>query len=184
MTVAGVGPRLGASSLLVVPAIWVTTELGRTHLFGGFPWVLLGYSQVHVLPVAQLSSLFGLYGVSWLVAMISTALAQSLLVRGPEADARAGHGFGHPDRSRGMGRLACDAAHADGGQQPEHPRGTGPGEYRATRQARSHAAPIDSGTYLTLSREATAGGARLVIWPEAATPFPFGRERQQRRGRA
>ena len=29
------------------PAVWVTTELGRAHLFTGFPWVLLGYSQAH-----------------------------------------------------------------------------------------------------------------------------------------
>ena len=26
-------------------SVWVATELGRTYLFTGFPWVLLGYSQ-------------------------------------------------------------------------------------------------------------------------------------------
>ena len=34
----------------------------RTHLFTGFPWVLLGYSQVTVLPIAQLASLVGVFG--------------------------------------------------------------------------------------------------------------------------
>ena len=59
--------------------VWVATELGRTYLFTGFPWVLLGYSQATVLPVAQLASLFGVYGVSVLVAAVSAALA---IVRG------------------------------------------------------------------------------------------------------
>ena len=42
---------------MAAPLVWVATELGRTHIFGGFPWVLLGYSQATVLPIAQLASL-------------------------------------------------------------------------------------------------------------------------------
>jgi apolipoprotein N-acyltransferase len=42
----------GPAALIASPLVWVATELGRTHLFTGFPWVLLGYSQTSVLPVA------------------------------------------------------------------------------------------------------------------------------------
>jgi apolipoprotein N-acyltransferase len=66
---------LGQRTLMAAPLVWVATELGRTHLFTGFPWVLLGYSQTAVLPIAQLASLFGVYGVSMLVASVSAALA-------------------------------------------------------------------------------------------------------------
>ena len=55
--------------------MWVATELGRTHILTGFPWVLLGYSQAEVLPIAQLASLFGVYGVSALVATTSAVAA-------------------------------------------------------------------------------------------------------------
>ena len=65
----------GAWSLVVAPFVWVATELGRTRLFTGFPWVLLGYSQVSVLPIAQFASVCGVYGVSALVAAVSAALA-------------------------------------------------------------------------------------------------------------
>jgi len=65
----------GRPALMAAPFVWVATELGRTHLFTGFPWVLLGYSQTTVLPIAQLASLFGVYGVSMLVAAMSAALA-------------------------------------------------------------------------------------------------------------
>ena len=51
---------------MAAPVVWVATELGRTLHLTGFPWVLLGYSQVTVLPIAQLASLVGVYGVSML----------------------------------------------------------------------------------------------------------------------
>ena len=65
----------GARALMAAPFVWVATELGRTHLFGGFPWALLGYSQVTMLPVAQLASLLGVHGVSAFVASVSAAAA-------------------------------------------------------------------------------------------------------------
>ena len=43
----------GASALAAAPFVWTATELGRTYVFTGFPWVLLGYSQATVLPIAQ-----------------------------------------------------------------------------------------------------------------------------------
>jgi len=64
----------GRSALLAAPVVWVATELGRASITS-FPWVLLGYSQVTVLPIAQLASLFGVYGLSMLVAAVSAALA-------------------------------------------------------------------------------------------------------------
>ena len=65
------GPR----ALMAAPLVWVATELGRTHILTRFPWVLLGYSQTSVLPIAQFASIFGVYGVSMLVASVSAALA-------------------------------------------------------------------------------------------------------------
>ena len=41
----------------------------------GFPWELLGYSQATVLPIAQLASVVGVYGLSALVALVSAAAA-------------------------------------------------------------------------------------------------------------
>jgi apolipoprotein N-acyltransferase len=38
----------GARALVAAPLVWTTTELGRSYLFTGFPWVLLGYSQATV----------------------------------------------------------------------------------------------------------------------------------------
>ena len=64
------GPR----ALVVAPFVWTTAEFGRVYLFTGFPWVLLGYSQAAVLPIAQLASVLGVFGVSGLVASASAAV--------------------------------------------------------------------------------------------------------------
>ncbi len=62
-------------AVLCAAPVWVTTELGRQYLWDGFPWALLGYSQVTVLPIAQLASLTGVYGLSFLLALTSAAVA-------------------------------------------------------------------------------------------------------------
>ena len=78
----------GAPALMAAPLVWVATELGRTYLLTGFPWVLLGYSQATVLPIAQLASIFGVYGVSALVAGVSAAAAVVAVVARQRRHAR------------------------------------------------------------------------------------------------
>lgn len=53
----------------IAPMLWVVFEYLRAHLFTGFPWELLGYSQYRILPVIQIADILGVYGLSWLVAM-------------------------------------------------------------------------------------------------------------------
>jgi apolipoprotein N-acyltransferase len=50
----------------------------RTYLFSGFPWTLLADSQVHHLAVIQIASVTGVYGVSFLVALVNVSLAEAM----------------------------------------------------------------------------------------------------------
>src|SRR6185295_10102107 len=56
---------------------WEVLEYVRTHLFSGFPWTLLGDSQVHRLPLIQIASITGVYGVSFLIVWGNLALAEA-----------------------------------------------------------------------------------------------------------
>jgi apolipoprotein N-acyltransferase len=71
----------GPPALAAVPFVWTATELGRMYVFTGFPWVLLGYSQTTVLPIAQAASVVGVFGVSAIVAATSAALAGVVIAR-------------------------------------------------------------------------------------------------------
>jgi apolipoprotein N-acyltransferase len=55
-------------------ASWVALEMLLARVFGGFPWNLLGASQYQLLPLIQIASITGVYGVSFLVVWVSLAL--------------------------------------------------------------------------------------------------------------
>src|SRR5262249_1178489 len=74
--------RAGAVGILRGSGAWIATEFSRGVVLGGFPWVLLGDSQVTVLPVAQLASVVGVYGVSGLVALVNATIAYATLTSG------------------------------------------------------------------------------------------------------
>jgi apolipoprotein N-acyltransferase len=59
---------------LAVPAIWVALEFIRGFLFSGFPWEFLGYSQYTTLHLIQISDILGVYGISFLIVLVNTAL--------------------------------------------------------------------------------------------------------------
>ncbi len=61
----------------------MATELGRQYVWDGFPWALLGYSQITWLPIAQLASITGVYGLSLLLALTGASAAYVLVTRGP-----------------------------------------------------------------------------------------------------
>jgi apolipoprotein N-acyltransferase len=159
----------GMRALMAAPLVWTTTELGRAYLFTGFPWVLLGYSQVTVLPIAQLASLVGVFGLSALVAGVSAALVGAVAARAyiPAAAAAAvvaaialwGSARARDAELTRIGqpiRVGLVQGNVDQGQK---------------WNTASSAAIFED--YLNKTRQAIGRGAALVIWPESSTPFRF-----------
>lgn len=62
-------------ALLGVPALWTSLEYARAHLLTGFPWALLGTSQLPNLFLSQIVSLTGMYGLSFLLGLGNVCLA-------------------------------------------------------------------------------------------------------------
>jgi len=164
--------RYGRAGLWLAPAAWVSGEYLRGTLLSGFPWVVLGDSQVDVLPVAQLASVGGLYAVSLFVAFVNAALAYALLA---------------PARARMRTIAGTVVALVAVGVW---------GTWRVADGSLTRAgAPIRIGliqgnveqkekwdpkqarriftTYIAMTRDAVRRGAQYVIWPESATPFMF-----------
>ena len=54
--------------------VWVALEMIRARLFSGFPWNPLGASQYQLIPLIQIASVTGVYGVSFLVVWVSLSL--------------------------------------------------------------------------------------------------------------
>ena len=61
-------------------AVWVGLEMILTRLFSGFPWDLLGVSQYQMLPLIQVASITGVYGISFLLVWVSLSFVSAALV--------------------------------------------------------------------------------------------------------
>jgi apolipoprotein N-acyltransferase len=163
---------LGLRALLLAPFIWVASEMGRTYVLDGFPWELLGYSQAGVLPIAQLASAVGIYGLSGFVAMVSATAAYATLAR---------------DAARWRVIALTLAVVVAVGLW---------GALRLRTSALTHAGtPVRVAVlqgnilqdqkwdaamagaimqrYVELSREAIGRNAQFLLWPESATPRPY-----------
>ncbi len=61
---------------------WTALEYLRTYAFTGLPWGVLGATQYRFLHLIQVSSLTGVYGVSFLVVLVNAAAYEYALRRG------------------------------------------------------------------------------------------------------
>jgi apolipoprotein N-acyltransferase len=143
----------------------------------GFPWVLLGYSQATVLPIAQLASLFGVYGLSMLVAAVSAALAMA--VPGPVRRSAGTWRFAYGPAvvvlavvagvaTWGSGRVAASEWTRAGDAIRV---GIVQGNIDQAEKWNPASADAIFQEYLRMTREAIRQGAALVLWPESSTPF-------------
>jgi apolipoprotein N-acyltransferase len=160
---------LGAS-----PFLWVAGEWIRGHLFGGFPWGLLGYSQYLSLPVIQIAELGGVYGVSLVIVAVNAALAGCLVLSTRAAlggVALAGAVLGGTV-AFGIWRLSVPLPSGEAKvtiMQPsiEQPLKFEPGHAATTL-----------GIYRSLTQHAGAEHPDLIVWPETALPTVLRRDRE------
>ena len=77
--------RLGAGNawrgLAVAPAVWVALEWLRGWFLTGFPWMTLGYGQIDS-PLIGYAPVIGVYGLSLIVALTSSAVLIAVVERG------------------------------------------------------------------------------------------------------
>ena len=167
----------GRPALFFAPAVWVATEYLRGFFFGGFPWVPLGNSQVTMLAVAQVASVLGVYGLSALVAFVSSAIAFALLSTG---------------RSRVLavaatvvllvGIAAWGSWRVAEGSLTREGTVLRVGLIQGNVPQAEKLAPTPQSSrriftsYLAMTRDAVRRGAQYVIWPESSTPFTFGHD--------
>lgn len=175
-----IGSRLGLwGRFMLLPALWLAFEWFRSLGMLGFTWGDMGYSQYKVLPVIQIASLAGVWGVSLLVALSNAAFANLATAR------KAGRGFGAAYMQVFLVGLLVLAA-AIYGQASVGRRNAPAGE-------RVKAAVVQGNvnqdtdqdveycehvwhTYRTMTLAAAQKGADFIVWPETVVPGCAGSE--------
>ncbi len=59
-----------AICLVLFPTLWSLAEWTRGWIFTGFPWLVSGYAH-NVSPLAGFAPILGVYGITWLTAVIA-----------------------------------------------------------------------------------------------------------------
>ncbi len=163
---------LGPIAALTAAPAWVAAELGRQYVWDGFPWALLGYSQVPWLPIAQLASITGVYGLSALLALAASAAAYFVLDAHARRWAIAGGTVGLVVACAAWGQLRLNRAALLATGEPVRVAVL---QGNIAQEDKWNPALADSITqrYLAMTRQALGSGATFIIWPESATPFPL-----------
>ncbi|GEM_PF-25642 len=156
----------GALGPLWLPLAWVAVEFVRSQGALGFPWALAGESQHRLLAVAQIASVAGVWGVSFIVVLGNAAIAEALGARGARIGPLVAAGL--IAATVGWGWTVLRTPAAGTGQalvaavvQPDQP-------VRWAGQGRDSSAAW--GVLRSLVSAAASRGARLVVWPETAFP--------------
>ena len=172
----------GLAGLLAASAAWVSFEYLRGMLIGGFPWIPLGNTMVTLLPIAQLASVTGVYGLSLLVALVNVGFTLTALTT---------------SRKRAISfaatLLLIAAISVWGARRLAANTLVSQGTPIRVGLIQANIAQVDKwnpdraqmivGRYEQLTRQALDGGAEFIIWPESATPFYFEEDPQGARVR-
>ena len=165
----------GVTGIWLVPFFWVASEWLRATIFFAFPWVLLGTSQARVLPFVQSASIVGVYGLSWIIALVGAAAAAVAVSRRPRhlrggvavlmfLAAISGWGLWRVQRSELLTQ----------GQSLRVGIVQGNVEQGEKWNAGLRQTILDR--HLLLTRQVLLERAQVVIWPESSTPFFFDSE--------
>ncbi|MBP2229772.1 apolipoprotein N-acyltransferase [Azospirillum agricola] len=165
------GLGAGLAGPLLFAACWALFEWLRGHVFTGFPWNLLGYGWVGVLPVLQSVSLVGIYGLTLLTVLVASlpAALPDPGIRPRRAGTALAAGLALFAALAGWGawRLATASDETVPGVRLRLVQAAidqrlkwAPGEREKNVQL-----------HLDLSATPSAEPVTHVIWPETAVPF-------------
>lgn len=170
--------RIAQRSLVLVciaaPFLWVTFEFILAHLPEiSFPWNLLGYPASANLALLQLTTVTGIWGLSFLVAALNSLLAWTVLASAPALRIRA--------TILVSAAVLTLAIMAVGPRFVPRPSAN---HYARAVQLNFPEAPIypqdwfqththDLDQIEQLSLAPSNHSADLLVWPEAPAPFSF-----------
>jgi len=170
--------------LIVAPFLWVALEYIRSFFLTGFPWATLGYSQYLNLPLIQVADITGVYGISFLILLVNSAIYDFIFIMG--------RGERPPPLREGVIVLAILSVVFGYGvaqirrvenissRQQKIKIGLAQGNIDQSLKwnpaYQEETLRIYQNLSLTLAREKPS----LIIWPETATPFFFQSEEKYR----
>lgn len=157
--------RIGRWAFIAVPAVWVTMQYVRTLGPYGFIWGSFAHTQVENLPIAQIASITGTWGIDFIVCLMSLALAVAITSRGRQfAPFMVATLVTLGICIFGINCLHAPLIHGD------RPVAIIQGNMRNDFDPVPNYTDLAYKTYSRLSLEAAKSKPDLILWPETALP--------------
>ena len=158
-------------TVLLIPAVWIFLEYTQAHLFTGFGWTLLGYSQYKNLPLIQIADFAGAYGVSFVIMLTNVAIYRlfkrsfrEIIIAGMVLVAVVAYGIIKETKDREWSDIKISVAQGNIPQELKWDPG---------------AAESILDRYIDLTRLSAFDAPDLIIWPETSFPGFFEEDRKR-----
>lgn len=166
--------RGGLPIIATAPVVWVCLEYVRSHFFFlELPWVLLGHTQYLNTTLIQVASVTGVYGVSYVIVLVNSLLAETITER--RCDRQFGIGVGlilSTVLVYGQIQIQTSSDDARFVSVAIIPGNIAQSERWDPLMLEAHLA-----RYVGATRQALANSdAALVVWPESAVPGQLRRD--------
>jgi apolipoprotein N-acyltransferase len=180
-----------AMALLAAPFLWVPLEYIRSKIsFMALPFGMLGYTQSDSLQLIQISSVAGVYGVSFVIVTVNSAVFALLLKsyqdlrkrRWPQKELLNASGrnaiLSLAIVLVGLSILYGQARIKKPARANEVKISLVQGNTEPRRKKEPDYAKFIMETYANLTREASKEEPALIIWPENTTPRAISIDRE------
>lgn len=168
-----IGTRLGPwGRFILMPSLWVSIEWVRSLGMMAFTWGDLGYSQYRALPMIQIASITGVRGISYLIVLANSALANLAIARKTRSGLSAAHAQFFIVLALMIGTVVYGLAVLSR-PLPEGDRvrvAVIQGDINQDRKLTTEYVQSAWDVYSSLTRQAGTQGVDLIVWPETVVP--------------
>ena len=159
--------KSGISFIFPTALFWTGLEWIRSWLLTGFPWGSMGYSQWNNHAVIQISSITGVYGVSFVVVVFNAAMAY--LIISSSNWRRATKSVAFPIAIVALTFVYGAFCLSDSGNSVAHVKlALVPGNVSQAEKWKSEHAPKIFRRYISLTEKTNAANPDIIVWPETA----------------
>ena len=173
------GKRGDAMALACAPVLWVAVELLRSHVpILAFPWARIADGQYLFLTFIQIADFCGEEGAGFVIMIVNVALASMIRWK-----TESGHRFPIRVAAFAIVLFALSMIYgqirlgqAESMQGAAVPVALLQGNIDQERKWERSYQREQATMYIDMTMKAAAKDAKLVVWPEAAATFYFGKD--------